>query len=188
MDDLSTFLTEIANACNFARINRGSCNFPSSQIIEKKLYNRHQSTVWSRREDGTSPGRALAGEYCTMIPPHKHQLQAPKNLKKFKNQLVPHCRYSKIESAHAWRKCMVLLQKSLPALPIRSHWEAGSPDDGAARYHRGVGQRFFLSDISLLSDGLGQCSGVPPNLSQHSDTIWQLLFQKENVAAQPLDS
>jgi hypothetical protein len=30
---------------------------------------------------------------------------------------------------------------------------------------------FFWSDISLLSDGLGQCRQVPPNLSQCSDAI-----------------
>jgi hypothetical protein len=40
---------------------------------------------------------------------------------------------------------------------------------------------FFLSDTSLLSNGLGQCSGVPPNLSQRNDTIWRLLFQKKNA-------
>jgi hypothetical protein len=38
-----------------------------------------------------------------------------------------------------------------------------------------------LSDISLLSEGLGQCRQVPPNLSQRSDTIWRLLFQKKNA-------
>jgi hypothetical protein len=43
-------------------------------------------------------------------------------------------------------------------------------------------QGFFLSDISHLSDSLGQCSGVPPNLSLCSDTIWRLLFQKKNAA------
>jgi hypothetical protein len=42
--------------------------------------------------------------------------------------------------------------------------------------------RVFLSDISHLSDGLGQCSGVPPNLSLRSDTIWRLLFQKKTLA------
>jgi hypothetical protein len=42
-------------------------------------------------------------------------------------------------------------------------------------------QGFILSDISHLSDGLGQCSGVPPNLSLRSDTIWRLLFQKKNA-------
>jgi hypothetical protein len=30
---------------------------------------------------------------------------------------------------------------------------------------------FFWSDISLLSEGLGQCRQVPPNLSQCSDAI-----------------
>jgi hypothetical protein len=30
---------------------------------------------------------------------------------------------------------------------------------------------FFFSDISFLSDGLGQCRQVPPNLSQCSDAI-----------------
>jgi hypothetical protein len=39
-----------------------------------------------------------------------------------------------------------------------------------------------LSDISLLSDGLGQCRQVSPNLSQRSDTIWRLLFQNRNIA------
>jgi hypothetical protein len=43
-----------------------------------------------------------------------------------------------------------------------------------------------LSDISHLSDGLGQCSGVPPNLSLRSDTIWRLLFQKKNAASEHL--
>jgi hypothetical protein len=38
-----------------------------------------------------------------------------------------------------------------------------------------------LSDILLLSYGLGQCRQVPPNLSQRSDTIWRLLFQKRNT-------
>jgi hypothetical protein len=42
---------------------------------------------------------------------------------------------------------------------------------------------FFLSDILLLSDGLGQCRQVPPNLSKRSDTIWRLLFQKKTLAA-----
>jgi hypothetical protein len=45
---------------------------------------------------------------------------------------------------------------------------------------------FFLNDISHLSDGLGQCSGVPPNLSLRSDTIWRLLFQKKNAGVDPL--
>jgi hypothetical protein len=38
-----------------------------------------------------------------------------------------------------------------------------------------VKQGFFLSDISHLSDGLGQCSGVLPNLSLRSDTRVLLL-------------
>jgi hypothetical protein len=38
-----------------------------------------------------------------------------------------------------------------------------------------------LSDISLLSDGLGQYRQVLPNLSQCSDAIWQLLFQKKTL-------
>jgi hypothetical protein len=41
-----------------------------------------------------------------------------------------------------------------------------------------------LSDISLLSDGLGQCRQVPPNLSERRDTIWRLLFQKRNTTAE----
>jgi hypothetical protein len=36
-----------------------------------------------------------------------------------------------------------------------------------------------LSDISLLSDSSGQCRQVPPNLSQCSDAISWLLFQKK---------
>jgi hypothetical protein len=32
-----------------------------------------------------------------------------------------------------------------------------------------------------LSNGLGQCRQVPPNLSQRSDTIWRLLFQKKTL-------
>jgi hypothetical protein len=45
-----------------------------------------------------------------------------------------------------------------------------------------VGTRvFFLSNILHLSDGLGQCSGVLPNLSLCSYTIWRLLFQKQNA-------
>jgi hypothetical protein len=35
---------------------------------------------------------------------------------------------------------------------------------------QGLDQGFFFSDISHLSDGLGQCSGVPPNLSLRSDS------------------
>jgi hypothetical protein len=42
-------------------------------------------------------------------------------------------------------------------------------------------QGFFFNNISHLSEGLGQCSGVPPNLSLRSDTIWQLLFQKKTL-------
>ena len=54
---------------------------------------------------------------------------------------------------------------------------------GLVLYLQSLGSRVFLSDISHLSDGLGQCSRVPPNLSLRSDTIWRLLFQKKNNAA-----
>jgi hypothetical protein len=77
---------------------------------------------------------------------------------------------------------MIKLETCIPKIPLDCFPPGGNscPPSLVLPLLQGVWTSVFvLYDISLLSDGLGQCKQVPPNLSQCSDAIWRSLYQKK---------